>query len=324
MTRWFRFYDDVVNDPKVQMLPGETFKVWVNLLCIASKEGGKLPALKALAFMLRPISVDELGSLLNEFCELGLLDPVEVEGAPMSYEPHNWGSRQYKSDSSAERMREHRKRHGDGKSDKPRDVTSDAGRDVTVTVQNRSRSRDRTEQSKSDGGRVERERAPVPKQIDLEEAIAAVPASPRKSLISEDAFTIATEVLQIMGKDAGDPLSVGAPMTVQSWINGNLHRDSILAGVRLGMQSRGGNAPGTLKYFEKAIARAHADLTAAPNLPVAQPGENYHVQASTRSPVESLGAVANRLADAGIDFGPRPTGLRNPQGRATPEPVPAE
>ena len=42
MTKWFRFYGDALNDPKVQMLPPETFKSWVNVLCLASQNDGVL------------------------------------------------------------------------------------------------------------------------------------------------------------------------------------------------------------------------------------------------------------------------------------------
>ena len=109
MSRWFRFYDDAVNDPKVQRLAGEKFKAWVNLLCLASKHGGKLPPLTDIAFTLR-LSEDKISAILNEFCAAGLLDPVEVDGAPMSYEPHNWSGRQFKSDVSNERVKRYRQR----------------------------------------------------------------------------------------------------------------------------------------------------------------------------------------------------------------------
>lgn len=109
MSRWFRFYDDAVNDPKVQRLPGEKFKAWVNLLCLASKNDGVLPALADVAYTLR-LSEEKVSSLLNEFCAAGLIDPVEVSGAPMSYEPHNWNGRQFKSDVSNERVKRYRQR----------------------------------------------------------------------------------------------------------------------------------------------------------------------------------------------------------------------
>jgi hypothetical protein len=107
MSRWFRFYDDAVNDPKVQRLSGEKFKAWVNLLCLASKNDGRLPPLTDISYTLR-LSEDKVSALLNEFCAAGLIDPVEVNGAPMSYEPHNWSGRQFKSDVSTERVKRFR------------------------------------------------------------------------------------------------------------------------------------------------------------------------------------------------------------------------
>lgn len=127
MSRWFRFYDDAVNDPKVQRLPGEKFKAWVNLLCLASKNGGVLPSLSDISYVLR-LSEDKISSLLNEFCEKGLLDPVEVDDAPMSYEPHNWSGRQFKSDrdpTATDRKRRERDRKRDTEN-VTRDVTDES------------------------------------------------------------------------------------------------------------------------------------------------------------------------------------------------------
>jgi hypothetical protein len=98
VSRWFRFYEESLNDPKVQRLAGETFKAWVNLLCLASKdEEGILPSLSDIAFALR-LSDEQTSDLLNHLYQLELLDEVEVPNAPMSYTPHNWKGRQYKSD----------------------------------------------------------------------------------------------------------------------------------------------------------------------------------------------------------------------------------
>ena len=41
--RWFRLYEGVVNDPKLQRLPAETFRGLINLWCVTSANGGKLP-----------------------------------------------------------------------------------------------------------------------------------------------------------------------------------------------------------------------------------------------------------------------------------------
>ena len=53
MNRWFRLYDAVLDDPKVQRLPDRIFKAWINLLCLASRHGGTLPPVDDVAFALR-------------------------------------------------------------------------------------------------------------------------------------------------------------------------------------------------------------------------------------------------------------------------------
>jgi hypothetical protein len=107
MSRWFRFYDCALDDPKVQKLPAELFKVWVNLLCVASRNDGHLPSVEDLSFMLRS-DAETISRVLNELRRVGLIDESE-----QGLTPHNWSTRQYQSDNSAERVRKHReaKRH---------------------------------------------------------------------------------------------------------------------------------------------------------------------------------------------------------------------
>lgn len=109
MARWFRFYDEALDDPKVQCLDGETFKAWVNLLALASRHDGKLPEIKHIAFALR---IDEIaaGSLIDRLVIAGLID--KVKGGPVGYAfaPHGWEKRQYKSDNSNERVKRYRQR----------------------------------------------------------------------------------------------------------------------------------------------------------------------------------------------------------------------
>lgn len=112
MNRWFRFYNDAVNDPKVQRLSGELFKAWVNVLCLASKNEGKLPSLTDLAFILR-VPEDRALAHIEALSAEGLLDQVEGE-----YAPHNWKGRQYQSDhidaTNADRQRRFRDRKRNG------------------------------------------------------------------------------------------------------------------------------------------------------------------------------------------------------------------
>jgi hypothetical protein len=103
MSRWFRFYDEALNDHKVQSLSPDLFKTWVNLLCVASRNEGVLPSADRLSFELR-VSAHEMQTRLDDLVLLGLLDIR----ADKRLEPHNWAKRQWKSDDSKERVRKHR------------------------------------------------------------------------------------------------------------------------------------------------------------------------------------------------------------------------
>lgn len=103
--KWFRFYHDAIDDPKVQRLPGDLFKFWVNVMCLASRsdERGlvKLDA-EAIAFATR-LPDDEAGQMIADLVRRNLLEET-TEG----YEPHNWDKWQFKSDNVAERVAKHR------------------------------------------------------------------------------------------------------------------------------------------------------------------------------------------------------------------------
>ena len=112
MNRWWRAYDEAVDDPKLQQLPDALFKAWFNVCCITSQNDGALPAIEQIAFKLR-LSVPKAKNLIERLQGAGLVD--EGDGV---LTPHNWHKRQFKSDvtdpTAAERMRRHRnsKRNG--------------------------------------------------------------------------------------------------------------------------------------------------------------------------------------------------------------------
>lgn len=101
---WFRFYGEVINDPKVQKLTPTMFKHWVNVLCLASMHDGVIPLPCDVAFATR-ISEGRAAEMLDELLALNLLD-ADDEG---TLTPHNWSARQYKSDTSTERVKKHRR-----------------------------------------------------------------------------------------------------------------------------------------------------------------------------------------------------------------------
>lgn len=102
--RWFRVYTGLVDDPKVQRLPAERFRALINLWCLAASNDGVLPPLEDIAFKLR-ISVEKAGGILEGLHIDGLL---ENEGTVWT--PHNWNGRQFKSDVSTVRVKQHRQR----------------------------------------------------------------------------------------------------------------------------------------------------------------------------------------------------------------------
>jgi hypothetical protein len=124
MSRWFRFYDDAMNDPKLLRLSDELFRAWTILLCFASKNGGTLPPTDdiALALRLRPTKVAEW---ITKLVKGGLLD--NNDGV---FSPHNWNARQFKSDVSTERV----KRFRNGK----RNVSETASETPPEAEQNRT------------------------------------------------------------------------------------------------------------------------------------------------------------------------------------------
>lgn len=101
--RWFRFYDEALKDRKVQRLSPHLFKAWVNLLCLASKEGGKIPCDDDVAYELN-LSVQDAAQQVQDLILAGLID-IDMRGQRF---PHNWAERQYISDTSAARVRKHR------------------------------------------------------------------------------------------------------------------------------------------------------------------------------------------------------------------------
>jgi len=100
--KWFRLYIDVLDDPKVQKLPPDLFKFWINILCLASKHDGKLPSIDDISFALRlPLHETELAFHSLEKAKL----ISEYNGGKT---PHNWRKRQYKSDTSTDRVKRFR------------------------------------------------------------------------------------------------------------------------------------------------------------------------------------------------------------------------
>jgi hypothetical protein len=106
MTYWFRVYDDLVDDPKVQQLDPSLFKALINLWCLASANDGVFPSIEVISFKLR-MTAEKALRVLTQLRAAGLVYDDE-KGA----RPHNWGRRQFISDVSTVRVKRFRERRG--------------------------------------------------------------------------------------------------------------------------------------------------------------------------------------------------------------------
>lgn len=136
-SRWFRFYAEALNDPKVQLLSPYQFKAWVNLLCLASETEGKLPGNDVIAFRLR-MSAQDAERAVSDLILAGLIDILPDH----SLAPHNWSKRQFKWDGKdrtaaarMKRMRNRKKQASDGQSNGSVtvDVTVNPSESVSVS-----------------------------------------------------------------------------------------------------------------------------------------------------------------------------------------------
>lgn len=109
MKHWWRAYDEALDDPKLQRLPGDLFKAWFNILCLASRNDGVIPSDAArLSFALR-CNETQATKWVRELVEMGLLEQYG-----RNFTPHNWNGRQYSHVSTGRVRRYRQKRKQDG------------------------------------------------------------------------------------------------------------------------------------------------------------------------------------------------------------------
>lgn len=97
---WLRLYHSLTDNQKVQSLPGNDFKFWVNLLVLASKNTprGTLPPVEKIAFALRQ-RIDHVELALSKQLTYGL-----VEKKLGLFYMHDWDVYQYESDDVNKRV----------------------------------------------------------------------------------------------------------------------------------------------------------------------------------------------------------------------------
>jgi hypothetical protein len=96
MVRWFRLYDDIIDDPKIIALSPQNRWHYVAVLSCANRQSirGTLPPMGELAIHLR-VTPSEAKRIISRFIEDHLID---VSGDTQTLSVHGWHKRQFKSD----------------------------------------------------------------------------------------------------------------------------------------------------------------------------------------------------------------------------------
>jgi hypothetical protein len=285
VNHWFRFYNDVINDPKVLSLPEAVRWSWVAVLCIASKHDGKLPSLDHVALLLR-VPKPKAAATLTALHTAGLLDKTET-----GFVPHNWNGRQYKVDAIDPTAASRSKRYRDKRRDASRSNT------VTQTVT------------------VKRP------ESDTEQIAVAADARAKAPLIGPEALALAEQLLKLSGHDPSfwPPAWCGAPMRVQTWLSQGWRPEIIVSSVKSVMAKRQGKQVSSVQFFENAIAEEHA-RQAAP-LPTVEVREAQTLVVTTHGkPKSAVIQAADNLVQriAAFDDPGGSDGLRGDQGEASP------
>lgn len=108
---WFRAYSEALNDRKVQGLTDKEFRVWHNCLylaCSINSRDGNIGSLEDVCFAIRE-TPETVSSAFHS-----LTERMMIEKKNETFHIVAWKKRQYKSDTSTNRVREYRKRFRNG------------------------------------------------------------------------------------------------------------------------------------------------------------------------------------------------------------------
>jgi hypothetical protein len=109
--KWFRFYDEFLDDTKVAMMSDTDQLLWVKALCLANsdKQRGHIKLSdEEICWKLR-ILIEQWRSAIDKFRAKGMIEHCEG-----GYKITNWTDRQFCSDSSTERVATHREKKKQG------------------------------------------------------------------------------------------------------------------------------------------------------------------------------------------------------------------
>lgn len=128
---WWRAYDGSIDHPKLLKLSDAMHRAWFTLQCIASANGGTLPRAEDIALRLR-LKPSKVAEWITALVLAGLIDNDDG-----MFSPHNWETRQYKSDATDPTAPQRMKRYRANKRN-DRNATVTAIRPDTEQIQSRA------------------------------------------------------------------------------------------------------------------------------------------------------------------------------------------
>lgn len=217
---WWRAKNSAVNNRKLQKLPGDLFKAWFNVNCLASANDGVVPPLEDVSFALRTTD-QKAAVILTQLTTAKLLD----RRGDGTFVPHDWDQHQFKTDktdpTAAKRAKEYRDRKRN-----ERDASRVTERDGTVTDKRPEAEADsETEQSRADAG------------------------APALDVLKRDAEALAVAITAVF-----QSRQVPVPQNMDrchSWLLNGYSKGAVLAAVEKVLKR--GSKPATLEYFDGAI-----------------------------------------------------------------------
>ena len=232
---WCRLYEELVDDPKLQMLPANLFKTVINVWCLAIRSRGVLPPVQEMAWKLH-VSIEDMQQQFDELVTRGLIDVTCDKNGVTTASPHNWKERQFESDTSKERTRKYRERVKESK--RHCDVTTA----VTVTApENRIQITDKEDKAAAVVSELPRAKAALPSVTELQK-------------LSDRLLDAASPCLASQAIAPG----LAAMTDPQIWLEQgcDLERD-VLPAIRA-VLARGKTGIASWSYFTKSVAENRA------------------------------------------------------------------
>ncbi len=137
---WFRLHAKILHDPIVQTLEPEIYRFYINCLCYAAEreEGGNLGEISEISFVLRETK-SSVSSAFHVLEKVGLIETVGE-----TFHIPQWKKKQYKSDTSTERVKKYR-----AKRKRSRNVTVTAPEQSRTDIKDNDKSLSKNSGSKS-------------------------------------------------------------------------------------------------------------------------------------------------------------------------------